>query len=73
LKSLGAGFEISVPGLTTANAQRPLEPFLEMLSQVMDMVARLPHRRLRALNSDKWRQILDLFSEIDIFDSTRIK
>jgi hypothetical protein len=72
-KSLGAGFEISVPGLTTANAQRPLEPFLEMLGQVMDMVARLPHRRLRSLPQDKWRAIVSLLSEIDIFDSTRIK
>lgn len=70
--SSGAAIEISVPGFTQANAQRPLEPLLVMLQQVMDTVARLPHRRLRSIDSDTWRSIVGLLSQVDLFDATRL-
>jgi hypothetical protein len=69
----GAQVEISVPGLTQANAQRPLEPYLVMLQQVLDTVAELPHRRLRAIDRETWTDIVHLFGQLDIFDATRVK
>ena len=44
-----AAFDISVPGFTNATKDRPLAPFIEMLQQVMQTVAHLPHRRLRSI------------------------
>jgi len=68
----GVHVEISVPGFTQANAQRPLEPYLIMLKQVMDAVARLPHRRLRGLDKKTWQSIVGLLSRVDLFDATRL-
>jgi hypothetical protein len=64
--------DISVPGFTQANAQRPLEPYLVMLRQVMDAVARLPYRRLRQLNKETWQSIVELLNQVDLFDATQI-
>lgn len=64
--------EISVPGFTQANAQRPLEPYLVMLQQVMDAVARLPYRRLRRLDKKTWQSIVQLLKQVDLFDATQI-
>jgi hypothetical protein len=69
-EATGVHIEISVPGFTQANAQRPLEPYLVMLQQVMDAVARLPHRRLRRLDKKTWQSIVKLLSRVALFDAT---
>lgn len=71
-EATGVHVEISVPGFTQANAQRPLEPYLVMLQQVMDAVARLPHRHLRRLDKETWQSIVRLLSQVDLFDATRL-
>lgn len=71
-EATGVHMEISVPGFTQANAQRPLEPYLVMLQQVMDAVARLPHRRLRRLDKKTWQSIVKLLSRVDLFDATQV-
>ena len=65
-EAAGVHVEISVPGLTQANAQRPLEPYLVMLQQVMDAVARLPYRRLRRLDKKTWQSIVKLLNRVDL-------
>jgi len=72
-EATGVHIEISVPGFTQANAERPLEPYLVMLKQVMDAVARLPHRRLRRLDKKTWRSIVKLLSKVDLFDATTLR
>ena len=69
----GAGVEISVSGLAQANRNRPLEPLVVLLQQVMDAVANLPHRRLRALDKETWQGIVDLLHRTDLFDATTLK
>ena len=69
----GAGVEISVSGLAQANKNRPLEPLVVLLRQVMDAVAALPHRRLRALDKETWQGIVDLLSSTDVLDATVLK
>jgi len=69
----GAGVEISVSGLAQANRKRPIEPLLVLLQTVMDAVARLPHRRLRALNKDTWQGIVGLLQRTNIFDATTLQ
>jgi hypothetical protein len=64
--------EISVPGFTQANARRSLEPYLVLLKQVMDAVARLPHRRLRRLGKKTWQSIVGLLNQVDLFDATQV-
>ena len=71
-EATGVHIEISVPGFTQANAQRPLEPYLVMLQQVMDAVARLPHRRLRRLDKKTWRSVVKLLSRVALFDATQV-
>lgn len=71
-EATGVHMEISVPGFTQANAQRPLEPYLVMLQQVMDAVARSPHRRLRRLDKKTWQSIVKLLSRVDLFDATQV-
>lgn len=68
----GAAVQISVSGLAQANRNRPLEPYVVCLQQVMDAVARLPHRKLRALNKETWQGITHLLNRIDIFDATTL-
>lgn len=68
-----AAVNISVSGLAQANKNRPLEPYVEMLQQVLDAVSRLPHRKLRALDKQTWRGIVDLLQNVSIFDATTIK
>lgn len=69
----GADVEISVSGLAQANRNRSLEPLVVILQQVMDAVARLPHRRLRALDKKTWRGIIDLLHRVELFDATTLK
>jgi len=68
----GAGVDISVSGLAQANRNRPLEPLLVMMQSVMDAVAHLPSRRLRALDQDTWRGIVRLLQRVDLFDATTL-
>lgn len=69
----GAGVEISVSGLAQANRNRPIEPLIVLMQSVMDAVAKLPHRRLRALDKKTWQGIVDLLQRTDIFDATTLK
>jgi IS4 transposase len=69
----GAGVEISVSGLAQANRNRPVEPLVVMLQQVMDAVAHLSYRRLRALDKETWQGIVDLLHCTDLFDATTLK
>jgi hypothetical protein len=69
----GAGIEISVSGLAQANRNRPLAPLMILLQQVMNAVAHLPHRRLRALDKGTWRSIVNLLSRVELFDATTLK
>ena len=68
----GAAVQISVSGLAQANRNRPLEPYLVCMQQVMDAVARLPHRKLRALDKKTWQGITHLLKRTDIFDATTL-
>jgi len=69
----GAAVEISVSGLAQANKNRPVEPLLVLLQQVMDAVARLPHRRLRRLDKETWQGIVRLLNRTDLFDATTLQ
>jgi hypothetical protein len=69
----GAGVEISVSGLAQANRNRPLEPLVVLMQQVMDAVAQLPYRRLRALDKETWQGIVGLLSRTDLFDATTLE
>lgn len=68
----GAAVDISVSGLAQANRQRPIEPYLVFMRQVMDAVASLPHRKLRALDKETWQGIVDLLGRVDLFDATTL-
>lgn len=69
----GAGVEISVSGLAQANRNRPLGPLVGLLQQVMNAVAHLPHRRLRALDKETWQGIVNLLSRVELFDATTLE
>lgn len=43
-----------------------------MLQQVMDTVARLPYRKLRALDKKTWQGITELLGRVDLFDATTL-
>lgn len=68
----GAAVQISVSGLAQANANRPVEPYVVCMQQVMDAVAGLPHRKLRALDKETWQGISHLLKRTDIFDATTL-
>lgn len=68
----GAAINISVSGLAQANRNRPLEPYVEMLHQVLDAVSNLPHRKLRELDKETWQGIVDLLENVNLFDATVI-
>lgn len=67
-----AAVNISVSGLAQANRNRPLEPYVEMLQQVLAVVSELPHRKLRALDKSTWQGIVDLLQRVNLFDATVI-
>ena len=60
-------------GLAQANRNRPIDPLVVLLQQVMDAVANLPYRRLRALDKETWQGIVDLLHRTDLFDATTLK
>lgn len=68
----GAAVEISVSGLAQANKNRPLAPYVKMVQQVLTAVSALPHRKLRALDKQTWRGIVDLLRNVSLFDATVI-
>lgn len=68
----GAAVDISVSGLAQANRQRPIEPYVVFMRQVMDAVASSPHRKLRALDKETWQGIVDLLGRVDLFDATTL-
>jgi len=76
----GARLEISVPGLSKANAQRPSQPFWEVLAEVMAAIELLPRavrigreQPLGAANAKTLRQIARLLDSTHIFDATTIE
>lgn len=68
----GAAVDISVSGLAQANRQRPIEPYVVFMRQVMDAVASSPHRKLRALDKETWQGIVDLLGRVNLFDATTL-
>jgi IS4 transposase len=75
----GAHLEISVPGLSKANAQRPTQPFWAVLAEVMAAIELLPRavrigreQPLGAANAKSLRQIARLLDSTQIFDATTI-
>lgn len=68
-----AAVNISVSGLAQANKNRPIEPYLLLMQQVMNGVANLPYRRLRELDKETWQGIVHLLKRVDLFDATTLK
>jgi hypothetical protein len=76
----GARLEISVPGLSKANAQRPTQPFWEVLAEVMAAVEMLPgvvrigrDQPLGAATPKQLREIGQLLERIQIFAATTLE
>jgi Transposase DDE domain len=76
----GARLEISVPGLSKANAQRPTQPFWEVLADVMAAVEALPQavrigrdEPLGAATPKQLREIGQLLERTQIFDATTLE
>jgi len=76
----GARLEISVPGLSKANAQRPTVPFWEVLAEVMAAVEGLPgavrigrEKPLGAATPKQLREIGQLLERTQIFDATTLE
>jgi Transposase DDE domain len=76
----GARLEISVPGLSKANAQRPTQPFWEVLAEVMVAVEALPQAvrigrgtPLGAATPKQLREIGQLLERTQIFDATTLE
>jgi Transposase DDE domain len=75
----GARLEISVPGLSKANAQRPTQPFWDVLAEVMAAVEALPQtvrigrgQPLGAATPKQLREIGQLLERTQIFDATTL-
>jgi hypothetical protein len=76
----GARLEISVPGLSKANARRPTHPFWEMVAEVMAAVEVLPRavrigreKPLGAATPKQLREIGQLLERTQIFDATTLE
>jgi hypothetical protein len=76
----GARLEISVPGLSKANAQRPSQPFWDVLAEVMAAVEALPQAArvgrkepLGAATPKQLREIGHLLERTQIFDATPLE
>ena len=69
---VGAHLEVSVPALSKANATRPVEPFLGVLSGVLAAIDRLPSsaKVLRELDGTTLRSIVHLLKDVKVFDAT---
>jgi IS4 transposase len=76
----GAQLEISVPGLSKANAQRSPQPFWDVLAEVMAAVDALPQAvrigrgmPLEAATPKQLREIGELLERTHIFDGTTVE
>jgi IS4 transposase len=76
----GAQLEISVPGLSKANAQRSPQPFWDVLAEVMAAVDALPQAvrigrgtPLGAATPKQLREISELLERTHIFDGTTVE
>jgi hypothetical protein len=76
----GARLEISVPGLSQANARRPPAPFWAVLAEVMAAVEALPRavrigrgQPLGAATPKQLREIGQLLERTQIFDATTLE
>lgn len=76
----GAQLEISVPGLSKANAQRSSQPFWDVLAEVMAAVDALPQavrigrgKPLGAATPKELREIGQLLERTHIFDGTTVE
>jgi hypothetical protein len=76
----GARLEISVPGLSKANAQRPTAPFWAVLAEVMAAVEALPQvvrigreKPLGAATPKQLREIGQVLARTQIFDATTLE
>ncbi len=76
----GAQLEISVPGLSKANAQRTPQPFWDVLAEVMAAVDALPQavrigrgKALGAATPKQLREIGRLLERTHIFDGTTVE
>lgn len=76
----GAQLEISVPGLSKANAQRSPQPFWDVLAEVMAVVDALPRAvrigrgtPLGAATPKQLREISELLERTHIFDGTTVE
>ncbi len=76
----GAQLEISVPGLSKANAQRSPQPFWDVLAEVMAAVEALPQAvrigrgtPLGAATPKQLREISELLERTHIFDGTTVE
>jgi IS4 transposase len=76
----GAQLEISVPGLSKANAQRSPQPFWDVLAEVMGAVDALPQavrigrgKPLGAATPKQLREIGELLDRTHIFDGTTVE
>jgi Transposase DDE domain. len=54
-------------------ADRPIEPYWQMFSQVQAAVEELPHQRLHGISTGEWGEVTELFGAVDLFDATRIE
>ena len=76
----GARLEISVPGLSKANAQRSPQPFWDVLAEVMAAVDAVPQavrvgrgKPLGAATPTQLREISQLLERTHIFDGTTVE
>ena len=69
---VGAHMEVSVPALSKANATRPVEPFLGVLSGVLSAIDHLPSsaKVLRQVDASTLRNISPLLEDVKVFDAT---
>jgi hypothetical protein len=68
----GAKLDISVAGLSKANANRPVEPFLHLLGDVLQAIGQLPQsgKVLREVDTPTLTGIAHLLEQTRIFDAT---
>jgi len=68
----GAKLEISVAALSKANANRPVEPFLHLLGDVLQTIGKIPKsgKVLREVDTATLKEIAYLLEQTRIFDAT---
>jgi hypothetical protein len=72
---VGAHLEVSVPALSKANATRPVEPFLQVLTGILGAIEQLPAsaKILRQLDSATLRSLGHLLADVRVFDATTFR